>query len=63
MFGAQSWLGPWLVEHDMKIIFAVPGIVLATVFVTAPPFVARELIPLMQEQGSEEEQAAISLGR
>lgn len=61
MFGAQGWLGPWLAEHDMKIIFAVPGIVLATVFVTAP-FVARELIPLMQEQGSEEEQAAISLG-
>ena len=61
MFGAQGWLGPWLAEHDMKIIFAVPGIVLATVFVTAP-FVARELIPLMQEQGSEEEKAAISLG-
>lgn len=61
MFGAQGWLGPWLAEHDMKIIFAVPGIVLATVFVTAP-FVARELIPLMQEQGTEEEQAAISLG-
>lgn len=61
MFGAQGWWGPWLAEHDMKIIFAVPGIVLATVFVTAP-FVARELIPLMQEQGSEEEQAAISLG-
>lgn len=61
MFGAQSHLGPWLAEHDMKIIFAVPGIVLATVFVTAP-FVARELIPLMQEQGTEEEQAAISLG-
>ncbi len=61
MFGAQGWLGPWLADNDMKIIFAVPGIVLATVFVTAP-FVARELIPLMQEQGSEEEQAAISLG-
>lgn len=61
MFGAQSWLGPWLAEHDVKIIFALPGIVLATVFVTVP-FVARELIPLMQEQGSDEEQAAISLG-
>ena len=61
MFGMQGWLGPWLAEHDIKIIFAVPGIVLATVFVTFP-FVARELIPLMQEQGSDEEQAAISLG-
>ena len=61
MFGAQSWLGPWLAEHGMKVIFAVPGIVLATVFVTVP-FVARELIPLMQEQGADEEQAAVSLG-
>lgn len=61
MFGMQGWLGPWLAENDMKIIFAVPGIVLATIFVTFP-FVARELIPLMQEQGSDEEQAAISLG-
>ena len=61
LFGAQGWFGPWLREHDIKIIFAVPGIVLATVFVTFP-FVARELIPLMQSQGSEEEQAAISLG-
>lgn len=61
MFGMQGWLGPWLASHDLKIIFAVPGIVLATIFVTFP-FVARELIPLMQEQGSEEEQAAISLG-
>jgi sulfate transport system permease protein len=61
LFGLQGWLGPWLSEHDIKIIFAVPGIVLATVFVTFP-FVARELIPLMQEQGSDEEQAAISLG-
>lgn len=61
IFGLQGWLGPWLREHDIKVIFAVPGIVLATVFVTFP-FVARELIPLMQEQGSEEEQAAISLG-
>lgn len=61
MFGLQGWLGPWLAEHDIKIIFAVPGIVLATIFVTFP-FVARELITLMQEQGSDEEQAAISLG-
>ncbi len=61
MFGAQGWLGPWLADHNIKIIFAVPGIVLATVFVTFP-FIARELIPLMQEQGSDEEQAAISLG-
>jgi sulfate transport system permease protein len=61
LFGMQGWLGPWLAEHDIKIIFAVPGIVLATVFVTFP-FIARELIPLMQEQGNEEEQAAISLG-
>src|SRR4051812_48376041 len=61
IFGLQGWLGPWLAEHDVKIIFAVPGIVLATIFVTFP-FVARELIPLMQAQGSEEEQAAIVLG-
>ena len=61
LFGAHGWFGPWLVEHDIKIIFAVPGIVLATTFVTAP-FVARELIPLMQEQGTEEEEAAIVLG-
>lgn len=61
LFGLQGWLGPWLVEHNMQIIFAVPGIVLATIFVTFP-FVARELIPLMQEQGSDEEQAALSLG-
>ncbi len=61
VFGAQGWLGPWLAEHDIKIIFAVPGIILATVFVTFP-FVARELIPLMQAQGKEEEQAAIVLG-
>ena len=61
LFGAQGWFGPWLKSHDIQIIFAVPGIVLATVFVTFP-FVARELIPLMQEQGSEEEQAARSLG-
>jgi sulfate transport system permease protein len=61
LFGAHGWFGTWLAEHDLKIIFAVPGIVLATTFVTAP-FVARELIPLMQEQGSEEEEAAIVLG-
>jgi sulfate transport system permease protein len=61
VFGAQGWLGPWLADHDIKIIFAVPGIILATVFVTFP-FVARELIPLMQAQGNEEEQAAIVLG-
>ncbi|MBG9387004.1 sulfate ABC transporter permease subunit CysW [Caenimonas aquaedulcis] len=61
MFGAQGWFGPWLAAHDIKIIFAVPGIVLATVFVTFP-FIARELIPLMQAQGNDEEQAAIVLG-
>ncbi|MBZ4202329.1 MAG: sulfate ABC transporter permease subunit CysW [Methylovulum sp.] len=61
IFGAQGWLGPWLAEHDIKVIFAVPGIVLATLFVTFP-FVARELIPLMQEIGHEEEEAALSLG-
>jgi sulfate transport system permease protein len=61
IFGAQGWLGPWLSEHNIKVIFAVPGIVLATLFVTFP-FVARELIPLMQEIGHEEEEAALSLG-
>lgn len=61
IFGAQGWFGPWLLAHDIKIIFAVPGIVLATVFVTFP-FIARELIPLMQAQGNDEEQAAIVLG-
>jgi sulfate transport system permease protein len=61
LFGLQGTLGPWLAEHDIKIIFAVPGIVLATVFVTFP-FVARELIPLMEEQGKDEEEAAILLG-
>lgn len=61
LFGMQGWLGPWLAEHDTKVIFAVPGIVLATIFVTFP-FVARELIPLMQEQGTEEEEAATVLG-
>jgi len=61
LFGAQGWFGPWLAEHDIKILFAVPGIVLATVFITFP-FVARELIPLMQQQGTEEEEAALVLG-
>ena len=61
LFGLQGWLGPWLREHDLKIIFAVPGIVLATLFVTVP-FVARELIPLMQAQGREAEEAAAVLG-
>ncbi len=61
IFGAQGWFGPWLREHDFKIIFAVPGIVLATIFVTFP-FIARELIPLMQAQGKDEEEAAVVLG-
>jgi len=61
IFGLQGWLGPWLRDHDIQIIFAVPGIVLATIFVTFP-FVARELIPLMQAQGKEEEEAARVLG-
>jgi len=61
LFGAQGWLGPWLMERDVRIIFALPGMVLATTFVTFP-FVARELIPLMQEQGTEEEEAALVLG-
>lgn len=61
LFGAQGWVGPWLAEHDIKIIFALPGIVLATTFVTVP-FIARELIPLMQSQGREEEEAALTLG-
>ena len=61
LFGLQGLLGPWLAEHDLQIIFAVPGIVLATIFVTFP-FVARELIPLLQAQGQEEEEAALSLG-
>jgi sulfate transport system permease protein len=61
LFGAQGWLGPWLADRDIAIIFAVPGIVLATIFVTFP-FVARELIPLMEEQGTEDEEAAIVLG-
>lgn len=61
IFGLHGWAGAWLAEHNIKVIFAVPGIVLATVFVTFP-FVARELIPLMQSQGTEEEQAALVLG-
>ena len=61
LFGLQGWLGPWLDAHDIKIIFAVPGIVLATIFVTFP-FIARELIPLMQAQGNDEEEAAMVLG-
>jgi sulfate transport system permease protein len=61
LFGAQGWLGPWLEDHDIKIIFALPAIVLATVTVTLP-FVARELIPVMQDQGADEEAAAVTLG-
>jgi sulfate transport system permease protein len=61
MFGSHGYFGPWLQAHDVQIIFAVPGIVLATIFVTFP-FVARELIPLMDEQGTQDEEAAISLG-
>jgi sulfate transport system permease protein len=61
LFGAQGWFGPWLSQHDIKIMFALPGMILATTFVTFP-FVARELIPLMQEQGTEEEEAALVLG-
>jgi sulfate/thiosulfate transport system permease protein len=61
LFGRQGWLGPWLAEHDIHVIFAVPGIVLATVFVTFP-FVVREVLPVMQAQGNDEEEAALSLG-
>ena len=61
VFGAQGWLGPILAQHGIQVIFAVPGLVLATLFVTLP-FVARQLIPLMQQQGSEEEEAALVLG-
>jgi sulfate/thiosulfate transport system permease protein len=61
VFGARGWFGPWLLDHNLPIIFAVPGIVLATVFVTFP-FVARELIPLMQAQGTDEEMTAVTLG-
>jgi sulfate transport system permease protein len=61
IFGRNGWAGPWFIEHDIQVLYAVPGIVLATIFVTFP-FVARELIPLMQEQGTDHEQAALSLG-
>ena len=61
IFGLQGWVGPWLQDHDIRIVFAVPGIILATIFVTFP-FVARELIPLMEAQGKEEEEAALVLG-
>ncbi|MEK4062128.1 MULTISPECIES: sulfate ABC transporter permease subunit CysW [Paenibacillus] len=61
VFGAHGWFGSWLSDHDIKIVFALPGIVLATLFVTFP-FVARELIPLMEDQGTQEEEAAITLG-
>jgi sulfate transport system permease protein len=61
LFGAQGWFGGWLREHEIKVIFAMPGIVLATIFITFP-FVARELIPLMQQQGRDQEEAAASLG-
>jgi sulfate/thiosulfate transport system permease protein len=61
MFGAQGWIGPWLIEHDLKVVFALPGIVLATIFVTVP-FIARELIPLMEAQGRAQEEAAATLG-
>jgi sulfate transport system permease protein len=61
LFGAKGWFGPWLLEHDIKIIFALPGIIIATVFVTFP-FVARELIPLMESQSSDQEEAAVTLG-
>jgi sulfate transport system permease protein len=61
LFGAEGWFGEWLIAHDIKIIFAVPGIILATLFITFP-FVARQLIPLMQEMGNQEEEAALSLG-
>jgi sulfate/thiosulfate transport system permease protein len=61
LFGAKGWFGPWLSEHDIKIIFAFPGIIIATVFITFP-FVARELIPLMESQGSDQEEAAVTLG-
>src|SRR5262249_6072856 len=61
LFGAQSWVGPWLVDHGLKIVFAVPGIVIATMFVTLP-FVARELLAFMQAQGQDDEEAALTLG-
>nr|WP_154985249.1 sulfate ABC transporter permease subunit CysW [Paenibacillus xylanexedens] len=61
VFGSNGWFGPWLAEHDFKIIFALPGIIIATLFITFP-FVARELIPLMEDQGTREEEAAVTLG-
>ncbi|MEO8275716.1 MAG: sulfate ABC transporter permease subunit CysW [Thermoanaerobaculia bacterium] len=61
LFGAQGWIGPWLIEHDLRILFSLPGIVLATLFVTSP-FVARQLLPLMAAQGQQEEEAALTLG-
>ncbi|MGP9767235.1 sulfate ABC transporter permease subunit CysW [Halomonas sp. AOP13-D3-9] len=61
MFGSQGWLGPWLYEHDLQILYAVPGIVIVIIFGTLP-FIARELIPLMQQQGKEEEEASLTLG-
>ena len=61
IFGSRGWFGPWLSAHDIKIVFALPGIILATLFITFP-FVARELIPLMEDQGTQEEEAAITLG-
>lgn len=61
MFGQQGWLGPWLAEHDVRIIFATPGIVIATTFITFP-FVAREVLPVLQAQGADEEEAALTLG-
>jgi sulfate transport system permease protein len=61
LFGAKGWFGPWLSEHDITIIFAFPGIIIATIFITFP-FVARELIPLMESQGSDQEEAAVTLG-
>ncbi|MDG5900976.1 sulfate ABC transporter permease subunit CysW [Shewanella xiamenensis] len=61
LFGAQGWLGPWLAAHDLKVIFAVPGIIIVIMFGTLP-FVARELIPLMQQQGKDEEEASLTLG-
>lgn len=61
IFGAQGLFGPWLAAHDIKVVFALPGIIVVTLFITSP-FIARELIPLMQSQGTEEEEAALSLG-
>jgi sulfate transport system permease protein len=61
LFGAQGWFGPWLQEHDIKVVFALPGIILATAFVTVP-YVARELIPLLEAQGNDAEEASLTLG-